>query len=281
MTMLFRWMLSIGLILLTACSVPKPRPNIYDLNPDTSIIALVLGEGMARSFAHVGVLKALEEESIPIHLIVGSGMGAFMASLYANKKSANDMEWHAMALKRTTYLRFQFENFLKTRLIHSKLEKLPIPTLLIATDLKTGERVILEEGAIIPAIEGCVAIPGFSRPQRYQDKALVSSEISHGIPVDIAQSRGADLIIAVDLTQGIERYGFRDTDDITLQSYKITSKAHSERQLKQAHIVIRPDMSGIDFLDFSQKRKAMLAGYEAAEKVMPELKKILQLQEDE
>ncbi|MBI4040276.1 MAG: patatin-like phospholipase family protein [Deltaproteobacteria bacterium] len=272
--------LGIGLGLLS-CGLPKPRPNIYHIESDGAVVALILGEGMARSFAHAGVIKALEEEKIPFHLIVGSGMGALVAALYANKKSANDLEWHMMSFQKSTYLNFQILDFLKKRIVVDRLEALPFPILTVATDLKTGKIHYFEKGSIAQAVQSSMAIPGFFKPIRYNQMALVSSEINHGIPVDIAKSRGADLMIAVDLMQGIERYHFRDKEDITLQSYKITSMAHSARQLKLADMVIRPQVSNIDFLDFSKKRQAFLAGYQAAHAVIPQLREILDIKEEE
>ncbi len=268
-------------ILLTHCSFPKPKPTVFPIDPESSIIALVLGEGMARSYAHIGVIKALEEEEIPIHLIIGSGMGAFMGALYSNKKSANDLEWHAMQLKKKTYMDFGIDRFLKDRLVHSALEKLPLKFTVVTTDLKTGDSFLYEHGSITKAVQASLSIPGFFDPVEYDGKLLVSGEISHGLPVDIAVQKAADLIIAVDLMQGIESYAFRKTHDISLQSYKVTSAAFTKKQLEQAHVVIRPNVSRIDFLDFSRKREAMIAGYEAAREQMPELKRILNLQEED
>ncbi len=268
-------------LLLTACSIPKPRPDIYGVESGQPIVALVLGEGIARSYAHVGVIKALEEEGIPIHLVVGSGMGGLMGALYANKKSANDLEWHAMNLKKETYLDFKIQNFLGQRLVHSKLENLPVRLLLTTTDLKTGKPYLFDKGPLITATQACLVIPGVFEPIRFENKLLVSGEISQGLPIEIAKNRGADLIIAVDLMQGIESYTFRRNQDITIQSYKITSAALTQKQLESAHKVIRPDVSKIDFFDFSRKREAMLAGYDAAKQMIPELKEILQLQEED
>ncbi|MBI2645920.1 MAG: hypothetical protein HYW85_02655 [Deltaproteobacteria bacterium] len=264
-----------------ACSIPKPRPDIYGIESGTALVALVLGEGIARSYAHVGVIKALEEEKIPIHMVVGSGMGGLMGALYANKKSANDLEWHAMNFKKDMYLDFKIQGFLNQRLVHSKLESLPVRLFLATTDLKTGSPTLLDKGPIIPAVQASLVIPGIVGPISIENKLLVSGEISQGLPVDIAKQRGADLIIAVDLTQGIDSYTFKRDRDITIQSYKISSASLTKKQLESAHVIIRPEVSKIDFLDFSRKREAMLAGYEAAKKVIPELKEILQLQEED
>jgi len=271
--------ITLSLIFLAGCSVPRPNPNIYSIDPDSSIIALVLGEGIARSYAHVGVIKALEEEEIPLHLVVGSGTGALMAALYANKKSANDLEWHAMNFKKETYMNFKIDRFLTQRLVHSKIEDGPIPLVIVTTDLKTGTPFLIDKGPISKAVQASLVIPGFFEPISYGDKTLVSGEISNGLPVDVAIHRGADLIIAVDLMQGIESYAFRREKDITLQSYKITSSALTKKQLTQAHLVIQPEVSKIDFFDFSRKREAMLAGYDATKKMIPEIRKILNLQE--
>ncbi|MBI3019423.1 MAG: hypothetical protein HYY61_05990 [Deltaproteobacteria bacterium] len=268
-------------LLLTACSIPKPKPDIYGIESGTAIVAIVLGEGMARSYAHVGVIKALEEENIPIHMVVGSGMGGLMGALYANKKSANDLEWHAMNFKKEMYMDFKIQSFLSQRLVHSKLEALPVRLFLAATDLKTGTSYLFDKGPLIPAVQATLVVPGIFKPIHFENKLLVSGEISQGLPVEIAKQRGADLIVAVDLTQGIDSYTFKHDRDITIQSYKISSASLTKKQLEGAHVVIRPEVSKIDFFDFSRKREAMLAGYDATKKVIPELKEILQLQEED
>lgn len=286
--------LSLILLLLTqvtACSIPKPRPTILDV--DKAIIALVLGEGIARSFAAVGVIKALDEVQIPIHLVIGSGLGSLIGALYANKQSANDLEWHAMAFKKDDYFDEGFlgtsglisgkrmHQFLKSRLVHTEIENLPIPFISVTTNLKTGTPYLFERGSISKAVQAGIAIPGLFAAVEHSDMLLVSGEISGGIPVDVAVQKGADLIIAVDLTQGIEHYRFSKARDIAIQTYKISSSALSQEQLKRAHVVIRPDISHIDVLDFSRKREIMLAGYQATQDVLPKLKEILNLEEED
>lgn len=277
---------------LWGCSFPKPKPTLY-LDVDHSIIALVLGEGLARSFATVGVIKALEEADIPIHMVIGSGMGSLIGALYANKRSANDLEWHAMTFTEKDYFDTtllgtsglisgtRIKKFLKKRLVHSNLESLPIPFIAATTNLKTAKLYLFEKGAILKAVQAGMAIPGVFKPVEHNQMLLVSGDVSQGIPVDVAIQKGADLVIAVDLTQGIKRHRFSKPRDITIQSYQITLAALSQEQLKKAHIVIRPDVSHIDLLDFSRKREAMLAGYNATQDVLPELREILNLQEEE
>ncbi len=276
---------------VTSCSVPKPKATIIDV--DGAIVAVVFGEGIARSFADVGVMKALEEAKIPVHLVIGTGMGSLMGALYANKRRANDMEWHAMAFTKNDYLDngilgtygfisgSRVERFLKSRLIHSEIEKLPIPFISVTTNLKNGELMLLEKGPIIKAVQAGMAIPGLFNAIDDGEKLLVSGEVRGGIPVDIAVQKGADLIIAVDLTQNIEQYRFSKARDLTLQSFKISSASLSQEQLKKAHIVIRPKVSHIDVLDFLRKREALLAGYEATQAVIPELREMLNLEEEE
>jgi len=279
------------LLSFLGCAFPKPKPTIY-MDADTSVIALVLGEGIARSFAHVGVIKALQEAKIPIHMVVGSGMGSFMGALYANKGSANDLEWHALSFQQKDYFDYtllqkseliagsRLRKFLNSRLVHTRIERLPILFISVTTDLKTGQPYLFEEGLITEAVQAGMAIPGIFSPIQRRDKLLVSGEIRQGIPVDVAIQKGADLIIAVDLTQGIDRYRFSKGRDMAIQSYKIASAALSQEQLKKAHVVIRPDVAHIDFLDFSAKRQAMLAGYEAAKQMLPDLYEILSMEEE-
>lgn len=280
------------LFFLTACSVPKPKPEIYSTEVNGPLTALVLGEGLARSYAHIGVIKAFEEQEIPIHMLVTSGMGSLMGALYANRKSANDLEWHGLGFKRDDYFDLslfqqhrpvtgeKIERFLSKRLIQPKIERLRIPLAIATTDLKTGQFYLFDHGPVIKAVQAGMAIPGIFEPTPYDDKLLVSGEISRGIPVDVAIQKGADFVIAVDLSQGIESYHFKKPREVTIQSYKITSATLSENQLKQAHFVIRPAVSHISFLDFSRRREAMLAGYQAAKNAIPQLRELLDLEEE-
>ncbi|MEK7791270.1 MAG: patatin-like phospholipase family protein [Deltaproteobacteria bacterium] len=285
--------LLLGFIFISACSFPKLKPEIYSTNINGPLTALVLGEGLARSYAHIGVIKALAEAEIPFHMLVTSGTGSLIGALYANRKSANDLEWHGLSFKRDDYLDFslfqehkpisgeKIEKFLSKRLAQPKIEKLPLPFYVTATDLKTGQFYLFEKGSIVKAVQAGMAIPGIFEPIAYDDKLLVSGEISQGIPVDVALQKGADFVIAVDLIQGIESYHFKKPREVTIQSYKITSAILSQNQLKQAHLIIRPEISHISFLDFSRRREVMLAGYTATKNAIPELRDLLDLKEED
>ena len=97
-------------------------------------------------------------------MVVGSGMAGLMGALYANKKSANDLEWHAMNFKKEMYMNSKIQGFLSQRLVHSRLESLPVRLFLSTTDLKTGSPTLLDKGSLIAAVQASLVIPGVFGP---------------------------------------------------------------------------------------------------------------------
>jgi len=184
-------------------------------------VALVLGGGGARGLAHIGILKVLEKNHIPIHLIVGTSMGAFVGGFYAAGTGIALMEELALSVDRTFVAKMlspslstsglvdgeRVRSYLEEFLGDLHIEELRIPFSSVSTDLTTGEEVILSRGPLADAIMASIAIPALFKPVRYEDRYLVDGGLVNPLPVSVAHRLGADVIIAVNITQVLSKVG--------------------------------------------------------------------------
>ncbi|MBW2514203.1 MAG: patatin-like phospholipase family protein [Deltaproteobacteria bacterium] len=179
-------------------------------------VGLVLGCGSSRGWAHIGAIEALEEAHIPIDFIVGCSVGAYVGAIYASgsiqslKKFVLKMDgkkvfsYFDIVLPRsgildgTKRLRELFSIHTDVR----DFSELKIPVIMVATDLETGQKVVLRSGNILDALRASISIPGLFAPARIKDRWLVDGGLVDPVPVSVARSMGADVIIAVDLSSG-------------------------------------------------------------------------------
>lgn len=177
------------------------------------LIGLALSSGGARGAAHTGVLKVLEERHIPIDIIVGTSMGAMVGGAYAAGVSIEKIEekW----LK--TDIVHVAKNFLPTFPLHgwssgssvyrmlqgvvgdARIEGLPVKFAAVATDIETGEEVVIQEGLLVDAIRASSSVPGLFVPAEYRGRFLVDGGLVNPLPVDVVRRIGADMVIAVDV----------------------------------------------------------------------------------
>jgi len=178
-------------------------------------VGLVLGSGGARGLAHIGVIKVLEKNNIPIDYIVGTSIGAFIGAAYASTKDINKIEESFMATDWKRILKFSsdfapfsgglikgeyIKNFAKNNLnINKTFNDLKIPFIAIATDIETGQAEILKSGNLIDSIRASVSLPGIFKPVKIENKILIDGGLSNPVPSNITRQMGADIIIAVDL----------------------------------------------------------------------------------
>ena len=177
---------------------------------------LALGSGSARGMAHIGVIQVLEAYHIPIDMIAGTSIGSVVGSVYATGASVKQMKESALAMKhRKSFALFdptiprsglisgnRAEEILNSIALKDKtFDDLKIPFSAVATDIKTGAKVILNQGSVIKAVRASISIPGIFTPAKYQDYYLVDGGVVDPVPVDVVQMMGANIIIAVSLTQ--------------------------------------------------------------------------------
>ncbi|MDD5014206.1 MAG: patatin-like phospholipase family protein [Atribacterota bacterium] len=177
---------------------------------------LALGSGSARGMAHIGVIQALEAYHIPIDMIAGTSIGSVVGSVYATGASVKQMKEAALAMKHRKSFALldptiprsglisgnRAEEILKKLALKDKnFYDLKIPFAAVATDIKTGAKVILNQGSVIKAVRASISIPGIFTPVKYQDYYLVDGGLVDPVPADVVEKMGADIIIAVSLTQ--------------------------------------------------------------------------------
>src|SRR3989304_9422408 len=153
-------------------------------------VALVLGGGAARGFAHVGVIRILEQEKIPIHMIVGTSVGSLIGAIYAAELDSLDLEITAFQLERDDLLDYSVLTIKKGRIVGERLERfvsqkvhvariedLKIPFAAVATDIRTGERVVLNSGPLARAVRASCALPGIFQPVEMNGRLLVDGGV--------------------------------------------------------------------------------------------------------
>ena len=272
----------------TAPPPPPPAPALAP--PPVPKIALVLGGGAARGFAHVGVIRALEQEKIPVDMIVGTSVGSLIGAIYADTRSSFELEVIAFKLGKDDLFDFsifssatgpvkgdRLENFVQAKVRKKNIEQLSIPFSAVATNLLTGERVVLDKGPVGRAVRASSSIPGIFTPVSYRGMTLVDGGVVDNVPVDVAREKGADIVIAVNIGKDVVNKDVSNILDITLQAVNIMAYEISKFKAQGADVLIEPDVGGVATMDFTRKEYCMRAGIEAAQRMMPELKKKIAL----
>lgn len=267
-------------------------------------IGLALGSGAARGLAHIGVLKALKEEAIPVDMVAGTSMGAMMGACFAKEGEITTVEeialetgWRQVArlldpklssLRRGLIRGRRIEELLSSVIGDVQFEDLKIPFAAVATDVNTGRGVVIRKGSVIEAVRASISIPGIFVPVTLEGKCLVDGGLTNPVPADIVRHMGAKFIIAVNVlvepsksrravdpsTEGgmVEVPNIFNTliQSICIMEYEIT-----KARIVKANIVISPDVSHIEAFEFHRGEEAVLAGYEAARKVLPKLGRLI------
>ena len=288
-----------GLALLFACQTPPPITvpqttvaQVPQGPPPKPRIALVLGGGAARGFAHVGVIRVLEQEKIPIDMVVGTSVGSLIGAIYAADLSSFDLEWTAFQLEKDDLFDFgvmnavagmgfakgdKLEAWVKGHIKTANIENLKIPFTAVATDLNWGYKVVLDSGSVARAIRASAAIPGVFQPVKHQGKILVDGGVVDNIPISVAKAKGADIVIAVDISGNLGNTSITNLLDVSLQATNIMFALNVEQSKKAADILLTPAGIGdIGMLDFSQKKRCMQAGIETTKQAMPAIRKAIE-----
>ena len=185
------------------------------MKPQKPKVALVLGGGGARGLAHIGVLKALQENNIPIDIITGTSIGAFIGGLYASGIGIDQMEEIALSIDKKFVMKMlapglptsgfvdgeNIRGYLNTLLKGSSIEHSKLTYAAVATDLKTGNEVVIKKGLIVEAIMASIAIPILFKPVFYRIRFLCDGGLVNPLPVNVAYKLGADVVIAVNVEQ--------------------------------------------------------------------------------
>ncbi len=224
------------------------------LNPFNTRIGLALGGGAAKGIAHIGALKAFEEERIRIHCISGTSVGALVASYYAFGRPAESILSIGSTLNLSRILNFTLErgglfstNAIR-EMIHRdlgdcRIEDADIPLAICATDIETGEQLIFREGNLADAVCASMAVPGLFVPVEVNGRILVDGGLVENVPISPLAGMGAGIIVAVDLSH-VGRYPKpEDTLDVISNAINIGIDFNTRKQLKKVDIAVPLDLS--------------------------------------
>jgi len=243
-------------------------------------IALALGGGAAKGFAHVGVIKVLEANGIVPDLVVGTSAGSVVGALYAGGYGGYELQKIAFKLDESSVGDFTLpdrgfvkgellQDFINKSLSNRPIERLNKSFAAVATDLGTGEMVVFQRGNTGMAVRASSSVPGVFRPVLINHREYVDGGLVSPVPVKVARSLGADIVIAVDISAK-PRYAKTDgLVNILLQTYAIMGHSMGKQELAAADVVIQPKIGAIGSADFEQKHWAILEGERAAQEALP------------
>lgn len=265
---------------------PTPPASETTAPPRPAKVAVVLGAGASKGFAHIGVLKVLEGQKIPIHMVVGTSAGSLVGSLYASGLDAFKLQDLAMKIEKKDVIDYtvpdngfikgeKLEDFINKTVRNVPIEKLNIRFFAVATDIVKGEEAVFVSGNTGKAVRASCSVPGVFQPVKMSGRTYVDGGVVSPVAVDVARRYGADVIIAVDISGGIDGEVPQGTMDTILQSVDIMYAKISEYQVKKADVVIRPNVRNIGSTEMEKRHQAILEGEKAAFAALPELQKIM------
>lgn len=254
-------------------------------------VGLALSGGAARGIAHVGVLKVLLENNIPVDFVAGTSAGSIAAGALAAGMSIEEIEklsrslrWKDMGRMTLSRLGVQsnarMEEFLRKLLPITRIEELRIPFAAVATDLHSGEAVVMSgEGDLPFAIRASCTIPGWYVPViDERGRQLVDGGLVANVPAAAARSLGADLVIAVDVNaEGAKFLGPpQSAIGVIFQSMMVVQRTVSALQLLDADIVVRPRVGHIRWDEMKRADELIRLGEEAARATLPRIQHLLE-----
>ncbi|MBP7765667.1 MAG: patatin-like phospholipase family protein [Syntrophaceae bacterium] len=270
------------LLMLWSCATTPPVPP----PAKPARIAVVLGAGASKGFAHIGVLKVLESHKVPIHMVVGTSVGSFVGSLYAYGYNPYDLQMVALAVQKEDIADYiipdngfikgeKLEHFINAKVKNTSIEKFRLPFYAVATNIQTGEEMVFGRGNAGRAVRASCSIPGVFNPVTIGGQAHVDGGVVSPVAVEAARRWGADVVIAVDITSSISPAAPAGTFETIMQAIDIMYNKMAVLQLKNADVVIKPKVGHIGSSDFSKRHEAIIEGEKAAAGAMPAINQVL------
>lgn len=247
-------------------------------------IGLALGGGFARGIVHIGVIKTLEEENIPVRYIAGTSVGALIGAAYCSGVTIPELEEIASRVRfrdlaRWTLSRYglatnlRMIGFLNRILKVKTFEELHTPLAITATDFTTGEGVVFRSGPLADAVRASCAYPGVFLPVEVNGRQLVDGMLSHSLPGQPVREMGADRVIAVNLKCSWGLDGPRHIFDVIGQCFAIAQNMNCAASRQYADLVIEPDVTSFRYDAFEQSAELVKIGEAAARAALPEIRK--------
>lgn len=271
--------------------------NLFQTEKKHKKIGLALGSGGARGLSHLGVMRRLQELGIPIDCVAGTSIGSIMGAIFISGKVeetihwAQELDWVKAAklfaevnVPITGFLRGKrIEELLRQFITFKDFSEMPIPFATVATNIVTGEEVVLRKGDLMEAIRASFAIPGVFMPIEHTDCQLVDGGLVNPLPISVCRAMGADVVIAVDINLRHGPVGYRSEKktlklfDILTNTIKIFENevTRSTIAAQAPDVCIQPAVGDIFTLDFRTASTAIAAGYQAADEMRDVLRELL------
>lgn len=250
-------------------------------------IGLALGSGGARGFAHLGVIKTLLDEGIPIHMMAGSSMGAMVGCFYGAGLDIERLYQLSKMFKRKYYLDFtlpkmgfisgnRVKELIQIFTYGRNLEQLDIPVHVVATDLMAGEKVVFKDGPIADAVRASISIPGIFVPEKHNGKLLVDGGVVDRVPVSVVEEMGADIIIAVDVSHVKRNSEITSIFDVIMQSIDIMQMELVMNREIASDMMIKPPVEMYSSRAFTNIDEIIAIGEEETRKHIATIKDLIQ-----
>ena len=239
-------------------------------------IGLALGGGAAKGVAHIGVLKALEDANIEVDYIAGTSVGAMIAALYAFKVDVETIGSLArrLTMSKVTSFKLNKTGFFSTESLRElmleyvgdvAIEDAAIPLSIVATDINSGEEIILTSGSVVDAVCASAAIPGIYIPVEINGRTLVDGGLVQNVPVEALQTAGAGVTIASHLNSVSHYQEISHVLDVMRNAFEIAVSQHTQDQLKEADLLISMDLSDFSLRDNTERYDELFnIGHQAA-----------------
>lgn len=281
---LLTWLATSG---LAACaSAPPPvAPPMAPAPVRMPRLGIALGGGGTRGFAHVGVLKALESHQLAPSLIAGTSAGSVVGALYASGMTGFKLQETSFALdearlkdldlfgmSRGLVKGQKLQDYINELVNQRTLDQLGKPFVAVATDLDSGQRVVFARGNTGQAVRASCSIPGLFQPVEIAGKRYVDGGVVSPVPVDAARQLGADVVIAVDISNKARGRAPGDMLGTLSQSIAIMGQKLGQAELARADVIVRPKVLDLGSADFSQRATAIVEGEKAALAAMPQIR---------
>lgn len=253
--------------------VPPPQPR-------EPVIAVALGGGGAKGFAHIGVLKVLESHGIRPRIVAGTSAGSFVGSLYASGRTAFELQEIAFRIEESDirdltlstqgFIEGQrLQDFVNRQVGNRAIQHLPVRFAAVATAMDTGRKAAFVTGNTGQAVRASCSIPNVFLPAVIQGKRYVDGGLVSPVPVSTARDMGADLVIAVDISARPRAGDKTSLFSILDQTINIMSLAGLERELAAADVVIAPAVANTGVADLDARHQSILEGERAAQAMLP------------
>lgn len=279
---------------LVQCSIASKRTTLPEPTNLSKIenprVALVLGGGGSKGFAHIGVIEVIEKHNIPIDLIVGTSAGSAVGALYADSKDIAKVKQILFKANNKQLLDFSFfetlkmlsglstpvlgqayEDFINDNLSAKEFHSLKIPLVVVSVDALTGSKYLIKDGKVAPAVRASSAIPPIIAPVKIYGRTLIDGGVLEPVPVATAKKYKPQIIIAVDINNLPPQEMPKNSIELTYRALWFSYYQLSRMQSALADIDIHPNLNGHGTFEDHRKDELYLLGKKAAEQAMPQI----------